>query len=131
MITLLMMMGLILQLEVTSQQQRRHTLFSLFQRHLARTAGRWKDSSRKNTLSELQDELMSVRLREAEAQAELRETRQRMLEMETQVRLPLCRVQVSQVIFREQKETMSHADLQRAAVVFAENFTAAIFICFG
>lgn len=55
------------------------------QRHLARTAGRWKDSPRKNTLSELQDELMSVRLREAEAQAELRETRQRMLEMETQV----------------------------------------------
>ncbi|XP_068446197.1 ecotropic viral integration site 5 protein homolog isoform X1 [Clinocottus analis] len=55
-----------------------------WQRHLARTAGRWKDSARKNTLSELQDELMSVRLREAEAQAELRETRQRMLELETQ-----------------------------------------------
>lgn len=56
------------------------------QRHLARTASRWKDSPKKNALSELQDELMSVRLREAEAQAELRETRQRMLEMETQVR---------------------------------------------
>lgn len=56
------------------------------QRHLARTAGRWKDNQRKNTLSELQDELMSVRLREAEAQAELRENRQRLLEMETQVR---------------------------------------------
>ncbi|XP_030289924.1 ecotropic viral integration site 5 protein homolog isoform X3 [Sparus aurata] len=55
-----------------------------WQRHLARTAGRWKDSPRKNALSEMQDELMSVRLREAEAQAELRETRQRMLEMETQ-----------------------------------------------
>uniref|UniRef100_A0A3Q1ATM7 Rab-GAP TBC domain-containing protein n=1 Tax=Amphiprion ocellaris TaxID=80972 RepID=A0A3Q1ATM7_AMPOC len=55
-----------------------------WQRHLARTAGRWKDSPKKNTLSELQDELMSVRLREAEAQAELRETRQRMLEMDTQ-----------------------------------------------
>ncbi|XP_042339664.1 ecotropic viral integration site 5 protein homolog isoform X4 [Plectropomus leopardus] len=55
-----------------------------WQRHLARTAGRWKDSPRKNTTSELQDELMSVRLREAEAQAELRETRQRMLELETQ-----------------------------------------------
>uniref|UniRef100_A0A667Y552 Ecotropic viral integration site 5 n=1 Tax=Myripristis murdjan TaxID=586833 RepID=A0A667Y552_9TELE len=55
-----------------------------WQRHLARTAGRWKDSPRKNAVSELQDELMSVRLREAEAQAELRETRQRMLELETQ-----------------------------------------------
>lgn len=56
------------------------------QRHMARTAGRWKDGPKKNTLCELQDELMSVRLREAEAQAELRETRQRMLEQETQVR---------------------------------------------
>uniref|UniRef100_A0A8C7ZQF1 Ecotropic viral integration site 5b n=1 Tax=Oryzias sinensis TaxID=183150 RepID=A0A8C7ZQF1_9TELE len=55
-----------------------------WQRHLARTAGRWKDGHKRNTLSELQDELMSVRLREAEAQAELRETRQRMLELETQ-----------------------------------------------
>ncbi|XP_077963783.1 ecotropic viral integration site 5 protein homolog isoform X10 [Gasterosteus aculeatus] len=55
-----------------------------WQRHMARTAGRWKDGPKKNTLCELQDELMSVRLREAEAQAELRETRQRMLEQETQ-----------------------------------------------
>ncbi|XP_062853317.1 ecotropic viral integration site 5 protein homolog isoform X3 [Trichomycterus rosablanca] len=55
-----------------------------WQRHLVRTAGRWKDSPRKNTVNELQDELMSVRLREAEAQAELRETRQRLLELETQ-----------------------------------------------
>uniref|UniRef100_A0A8C5FDX5 Ecotropic viral integration site 5 n=1 Tax=Gadus morhua TaxID=8049 RepID=A0A8C5FDX5_GADMO len=55
-----------------------------WQRHLARTTGRWKDAPRKNALSELQDELMSVRLREAEAQAELRETRQRMMELETQ-----------------------------------------------
>ncbi|KAK6308830.1 hypothetical protein J4Q44_G00202930 [Coregonus suidteri] len=55
-----------------------------WQCHLARTAGRWKDSPRKITMCELQDELMSVRLREAEAQAELRETRQRMMELETQ-----------------------------------------------
>ncbi|XP_017335360.1 ecotropic viral integration site 5 protein homolog isoform X5 [Ictalurus punctatus] len=55
-----------------------------WQKHLARTAGRWKDSPRKNSANELQDELMSVRLREAEAQAELRETRQRLLELETQ-----------------------------------------------
>ncbi|XP_061895249.1 EVI5-like protein isoform X1 [Entelurus aequoreus] len=55
-----------------------------WQRHLARTSGRWRESPKKNALSELQDELMSVRLREAEAQAELRENRQRMLELETQ-----------------------------------------------
>ncbi|XP_069049999.1 ecotropic viral integration site 5 protein homolog isoform X2 [Lepisosteus oculatus] len=55
-----------------------------WQRHLARTAGRWRDSPRKNALNELQEELMSARLREAESQAELKETRQRMMELETQ-----------------------------------------------
>lgn len=63
------------------------TVIFFLQRHLARTAGRWKDSPRRNSANELQDELMSVRLREAEAQAELRETRQRLLELETQVSL--------------------------------------------
>ncbi|NXU50034.1 EVI5 protein, partial [Turnix velox] len=55
-----------------------------WQRHLARTSGRWKDPPRKNTVNELQDELMTVRLREAETQAELKETKQRLMEMETQ-----------------------------------------------
>ncbi|KAK2541481.1 Fam69a [Columba livia] len=55
-----------------------------WQRHLARTTGRWKDPPKKNTVNELQDELMTVRLREAETQAELKETKQRMMEMETQ-----------------------------------------------
>ncbi|NXG79060.1 EVI5 protein, partial [Baryphthengus martii] len=55
-----------------------------WQRHLARTTGRWKDPPRKNTVNELQDELMTVRLKEAETQAELKETKQRMMEMETQ-----------------------------------------------
>uniref|UniRef100_A0A8C6SFI4 Ecotropic viral integration site 5b n=1 Tax=Neogobius melanostomus TaxID=47308 RepID=A0A8C6SFI4_9GOBI len=65
-------------------RQQVHDLEDHWQRHLARTAGRWKDTPKKNAMAELQDELMSVRLREAEAQAELRETRQRMLEFETQ-----------------------------------------------
>nr|XP_015859826.1 ecotropic viral integration site 5 protein homolog isoform X4 [Peromyscus maniculatus bairdii] len=55
-----------------------------WQRHLARTSGRWKDPPKKNTVNELQDELMSIRLREAETQAEIREMKQRMMEMETQ-----------------------------------------------
>ncbi|KAJ8357534.1 hypothetical protein SKAU_G00203280 [Synaphobranchus kaupii] len=66
------------------QRQQVRDLEDHWQRHLARTTGRWKDSPRKNTVNELQDELMSVRLREAEAQAVLRETRQRHLELETQ-----------------------------------------------
>ncbi|XP_036853973.2 ecotropic viral integration site 5 protein homolog isoform X5 [Manis javanica] len=55
-----------------------------WQRHLARTAGRWKDPPKKNAMNELQDELMTIRLREAETQAEIRETKQRMMETETQ-----------------------------------------------
>ncbi|XP_051026868.1 ecotropic viral integration site 5 protein homolog isoform X3 [Acomys russatus] len=55
-----------------------------WQRHLARTSGRWKDPPKKNAVNELQDELMSIRLREAETQAEIREMKQRMMEMETQ-----------------------------------------------
>nr|KAF6400944.1 ecotropic viral integration site 5 like [Rousettus aegyptiacus] len=51
--------------------------------HLSR-GGRWKESPRKLVLGELQDELMSVRLREAQALAEGRELRQRVVELETQ-----------------------------------------------
>lgn len=54
---------------------------------MGRTAGRWKDPPKKNTVNELQDELMSVRLREAERQADLREMKQRMMELDTQVRI--------------------------------------------
>ncbi|XP_013818079.2 PREDICTED: ecotropic viral integration site 5 protein homolog isoform X2 [Capra hircus] len=55
-----------------------------WQRHLARTTGRWKDPPKKNAVIELQDELMTIRLREAETQAEIKEIKQRMMEMETQ-----------------------------------------------
>ncbi|XP_059848131.1 EVI5-like protein isoform X4 [Hypanus sabinus] len=55
-----------------------------WQRHLARTGGRWKDSPKKNATNELHNELMTVRFSEAQAQAELRELRHRVLELETQ-----------------------------------------------
>ncbi|XP_038649763.1 ecotropic viral integration site 5 protein homolog isoform X10 [Scyliorhinus canicula] len=67
-----------------------------WQRHLARTTSRWKDSPRRNAVSELQDELMTVRLRGAETQAELKEIKQRMLELETQNQISgnqLCRAE--------------------------------------
>uniref|UniRef100_A0A672NBL0 Ecotropic viral integration site 5 n=1 Tax=Sinocyclocheilus grahami TaxID=75366 RepID=A0A672NBL0_SINGR len=91
------------------------------QRHLARTAGRWKDSPRKNAASELQDELMSVRLREAEAQAELREIRQRMLELETQNQIHNNQLRRAELEARNLQERlqvltnqnkMLHAELQ-------------------
>ncbi|XP_041861434.1 ecotropic viral integration site 5 protein homolog isoform X3 [Melanotaenia boesemani] len=83
-----------------------------WQRHLARTGGRWKDSSRRNTLSELQDELMSVRLREAEAQAELRETRQRMLELETQNQIHSNQLRRAEQENRCLQERMQNVTLQ-------------------
>ncbi|XP_039191286.1 EVI5-like protein isoform X2 [Crotalus tigris] len=55
-----------------------------WQAHLSRTGGRWKDSPRKNTMNDLQDELMTLRLRETQAQGEVRELRQRVVELETQ-----------------------------------------------
>ncbi|XP_059427091.1 ecotropic viral integration site 5 protein homolog isoform X4 [Carassius carassius] len=92
-----------------------------WQRHLARTAGRWKDTPRKNAASEFQDELMSVRLREAEAQAELREIRQRMLELETQNQIHNNQLRRAELEARNLQERlqvltnqnkMLHAELQ-------------------
>ncbi|XP_054832043.1 EVI5-like protein isoform X2 [Eublepharis macularius] len=65
-------------------QQQVKELNDNWQAHLCRTGGRWKDSPRKNTMNDLQDELMSLRLRETQAQAEVRELRQRVVELETQ-----------------------------------------------
>ncbi|XP_038038722.1 ecotropic viral integration site 5 protein homolog isoform X6 [Anas platyrhynchos] len=79
-----------------------------WQRHLARTTGRWKDPPRKNTVNELQDELMTVRLREAETQAELKETKQRMMEMETQ-----SKEEVMAVRLREADRIAAVAELQQ------------------
>nr|XP_033780353.1 EVI5-like protein isoform X2 [Geotrypetes seraphini] len=67
------------------QQQQVKELNECWQAHTSRGGGgRWKDSPRKNTLNELQDELMTVRLREAQGQVELRELRQRIVELESQ-----------------------------------------------
>ncbi len=49
--------------------------------------GHWKESPKKNAMNELQDKLMTVRLREAQAQAELREVKLKALQLESQVRL--------------------------------------------
>ncbi|XP_072129538.1 ecotropic viral integration site 5 protein homolog isoform X4 [Mobula birostris] len=81
-----------------------------WQRHLARTTSRWKDSPRKNAVSELQDELMTVRLRGAETQAELKEIKQRMLELETQNQISsnqLCRAEKECSSLREKVQYLT------------------------
>lgn len=63
------------------------------QHHISRSSstggggGPWKESPKKNAMNELQDKLMTIRLREAQAQAELREVKLKALQLESQVRL--------------------------------------------
>nr|XP_029537843.1 EVI5-like protein isoform X2 [Oncorhynchus nerka] len=45
--------------------------------------GHWKESPKKNALNELQEKLMGVRLREAQAQAELREVKLQAIQLES------------------------------------------------
>uniref|UniRef100_A0A3P9JN56 Si:ch211-239f4.1 n=1 Tax=Oryzias latipes TaxID=8090 RepID=A0A3P9JN56_ORYLA len=49
-----------------------------------RGGGHWKESPKKNAMNELQDKLMTIRLREAQAQAELREVKLKALQLESQ-----------------------------------------------
>ncbi|KAM7394051.1 hypothetical protein PAMP_020876 [Pampus punctatissimus] len=61
-----------------------------WQHHMSRGSstggggGHWKESPKKNAMNELQDKLMTVRLREAQAQAELREVKLKALQQESQ-----------------------------------------------
>uniref|UniRef100_A0A8C5NH37 EVI5-like protein n=1 Tax=Gouania willdenowi TaxID=441366 RepID=A0A8C5NH37_GOUWI len=60
-----------------------------WQHHMSRgtstgSGGHWKESPKKNAMNELQDKLMTVRLREAQAQAELREVKLKALQLESQ-----------------------------------------------
>uniref|UniRef100_A0A669EWL8 Ecotropic viral integration site 5 like n=1 Tax=Oreochromis niloticus TaxID=8128 RepID=A0A669EWL8_ORENI len=65
-------------------------LSALSQHHMSRSSstggggGHWKESPKKNAMNELQDKLMTVRLREAQAQAELREVKLKALQLESQ-----------------------------------------------
>uniref|UniRef100_A0A8B9J956 Si:ch211-239f4.1 n=1 Tax=Astyanax mexicanus TaxID=7994 RepID=A0A8B9J956_ASTMX len=50
----------------------------------SRGGGHWKESPKKNALNELQDKLMSLRLREAQTQAELKEVKLKNLQLDSQ-----------------------------------------------
>uniref|UniRef100_A0A672N7B7 Ecotropic viral integration site 5 n=1 Tax=Sinocyclocheilus grahami TaxID=75366 RepID=A0A672N7B7_SINGR len=106
---------------LTGLKELRQQVRDLEEHWQVNTSGRWKDSPRKNAASELQDELMSVRLREAEAQAELREIRQRMLELETQNQIHNNQLRRAELEARNLQERlqvltnqnkMLHAELQ-------------------
>ena len=60
----------------------------LFQAHMERmaTAASPKEKNSKVEIRHLQEEVMTVKLREAKAVADLKETKQKVMELETQVR---------------------------------------------
>ncbi|CAI9534631.1 unnamed protein product [Staurois parvus] len=65
-------------------QQQVTELTDRWQALSSRGGGIWKDSPRKSATGDLQDEVMSSRLREVHAQSETRELRQRVLILESQ-----------------------------------------------
>ncbi|KAM8764077.1 EVI5-like protein isoform 4-T4 [Rhynchonycteris naso] len=84
-------------------------LSDTWQAHLSR-GSRWKESPRKLVLGELQDELMSVRLREAQALADGRELQQRVVELETQDHIHrnlLNRVEAERVALQEKLQYLA------------------------
>ncbi|MFT7797767.1 EVI5-like protein isoform X2 [Arapaima gigas] len=72
-----------------------------WQHHMARGggAGHWKESPKKNAMNELQDKLMGARLREAQAQAELRQVKLTALQLESQNQIH------SKLVSRQQHES--------------------------
>ncbi|XP_026787970.1 EVI5-like protein isoform X2 [Pangasianodon hypophthalmus] len=52
--------------------------------HYTSRGGHWKESPKKNALNEMQDKLMSMRLREAHTQAEIKEVKLKNLQLESQ-----------------------------------------------
>eukprot|EP00057_Strongylocentrotus_purpuratus_P035412 XP_799050.3 PREDICTED: EVI5-like protein isoform X2 [Strongylocentrotus purpuratus] len=59
-------------------------LESHWQKHLEKLTGKQKGSNSRPTLQQVTEELMSVRLREADTAADLKETQQRVMELQTQ-----------------------------------------------
>ncbi|KAJ8378527.1 hypothetical protein AAFF_G00239100 [Aldrovandia affinis] len=72
-----------------------------WQNHMSRGGGggHWKESPKKNAMNELQDKLMGVRLREAQAQAELREMKLKTIQLESQNQIH------SKLLSRQQQES--------------------------
>ncbi|KAG9343914.1 hypothetical protein JZ751_013301 [Albula glossodonta] len=87
-----------------SFREMRDTVTDLNQRwqhHMSRGGGggHWKESPKKNAMNELQDKLMGVRLREAQAQGELRELKLKALQLESQNQIH------SKLVSRQEQES--------------------------
>ncbi|XP_043940475.1 EVI5-like protein isoform X5 [Protopterus annectens] len=66
------------------QEKQVKELQERFQAFTSRNTGRWKESPKKNAVNDLQDELMAVHLQEAQAQADIKELKLRVLDLESQ-----------------------------------------------
>ncbi|KAL2086548.1 hypothetical protein ACEWY4_017607 [Coilia grayii] len=77
----------------------------------SRGGGHWKESPKKNAMNEMQDKLMGVRLREAQAQAELKEVKLKALQLESQNQIH------SKLLARHEQESSAlHDRLQQPHV---------------
>uniref|UniRef100_A0A671VUC9 Ecotropic viral integration site 5 like n=1 Tax=Sparus aurata TaxID=8175 RepID=A0A671VUC9_SPAAU len=72
------------QMKLRELETLQTTPLNVHMSHLCGGGGHWKESPKKNAMNELQDKLMTVRLREAQAQAELREVKLKALQLESQ-----------------------------------------------
>ncbi|XP_062304328.1 EVI5-like protein isoform X1 [Osmerus eperlanus] len=87
-----------------------------WQHHMSRGSGgggHWKESPKKNAMNELQDKLLTVRLREAQAQADLREVKLKALQLESQNQIN------SKLIGRHEQEGV--AQQERTQVLANQN----------
>uniref|UniRef100_A0A8C2G127 Si:ch211-239f4.1 n=1 Tax=Cyprinus carpio TaxID=7962 RepID=A0A8C2G127_CYPCA len=79
-----------------------------YQHHTSRGGGgHWKESPKKNAMNELQDKLMSLRLREAQGQAELKEVKLKNLQLESQVRTTMSFLLILPSFFQSKEEVMA------------------------
>lgn len=67
--------------------------------HYTSRGGHWKESPKKNALNEMQDKLMSMRLKEAQTQAEVKEVKLKNLQLESQNQI------YSKAMTRHEQET--------------------------
>ena len=77
------------------------------------------------TMRELEDQLMGLRIREADAVAELKEMRQKVMELETQVHVctnQLKRQDDELKRVKEEKDTLSHVNFLKFEQIFRKFF---------
>ncbi|KAJ8039201.1 Ecotropic viral integration site 5-like [Holothuria leucospilota] len=110
-------------------KQKVNDLEGQWQKQLQRASSNRKQGAAKPTIQTLTEELMSVRLREAEAVAELKEVRQRVMELQTQNQMTsnqMRRIEEERLQLKTELETSAKQkeDLQNSQRANEVNFSS-------